>query len=217
MIEFSSFAEAFQKTVMLPTLAARFRGFLPVVVDLETGGFNANTDAVLEVAAVFVGYDHDGHLVRERTLFNRVKPFEGANLEQAALDFTGIKPHDPNRDAITEYAAFNDIFTQVKKSVKEHGCTRAIMVAHNAHFDLGFLIAAAARCELVKRNPFHQFSCFDTVSLAGLAYGQTVLAKACMAADIPFDNRQAHSANYDAERTADLFCKIVNSWREKSP
>ena len=215
--EFSSFAEAFANIETLPTLGSRFRGFLPVVVDLETTGFNSHTDGILEIAAVMLAYDDNGNVQRERTIFHAVQPFPGANIEQAALDFTGINPDDPSRNAITELEALSDIFDQVKKAVKQHECTRAIMVAHNAHFDLGFLSAGSLRCELVKKNPFHQFSCFDTVSLAGLVYGQTVLARACQAANIPFDNKAAHHADYDAEKTADLFCTIVNQWRQVAP
>lgn len=214
MKEFSSFAEAFAAMEKLPTFATRFRGFLPVVLDLETGGFNAHTDAMLELAAVFLRFDHEGQLVRDHTLCYRIEPFAGANIEQSALDFTGIDLDDPKRGAITENQALSQLFDTVKKQVKLHDCTRAILVAHNAHFDMGFLTAATLRCELVKKNPFHQFSVFDTVSLGGLAYGQTVLAKACVAAGLGFDNRQAHSADYDAEKTADLFCTIVNQWRE---
>jgi ribonuclease T len=214
--EFSSFAEAFANVEPLPTLGTRFRGFLPVVIDVETTGFNSHTDGILEIAAVMLGYDDDGFLRRENTIFHAVQPFPGANIEQAALEFTGINPDDPARNAITEYEALGNIFDIIKKAVKQHECTRAIMVAHNAHFDLGFLTAATLRCELVKKNPFHQFSCFDTVSLAGLAYGQTVLARACQAANIPFDNKAAHHADYDAEKTADLFCDIVNQWRKKA-
>lgn len=213
--EFSSFAEAFAHVEPLPTLGTRFRGFLPVVVDLETTGFNAHTDGILEIAAVLLAYDDDGWLQREQTIFHAVQPFPGANIEQAALEFTGINPDDPARQAVTELEALGQVFDKVKKAVKQHECTRAIMVAHNAHFDLGFLTAATQRCELVKKNPFHPFSCLDTVSLAGLAYGQTVLARACQAANIPFDNKAAHSAHYDAEKTADLFCEIVNAWRRK--
>jgi ribonuclease T len=95
--------------------------------------------------------------------------------------------------------------------VTEHGCTRAILVGHNPAFDLAFLKAAVERAS-VKRNPFHAFSTFDTASLAGVAYGQTVLARAVMAAGITWDQEAAHSAIYDAERTADLFCAIVNAW-----
>jgi ribonuclease T len=212
--DFSSFAEAFANIEALPTLGTRFRGFLPVVVDLETSGFNAHTDAILEIAAVMLRYDDDGFLQRDKTIFHAIQPFSGANIEQAALDFTGIKLDDPNRNAISESEALTDVFDKIKKAVKLHECTRAIMVAHNAHFDLGFLTAGTLRCELVKKNPFHQFSCLDTVSLSGLAYGQTVLAKSCQAANIPFDNKAAHHADYDAEKTADLFCNIVNQWRK---
>ena len=213
--DFSSFAEAFANVTPLPTLGTRFRGFLPVVIDVETTGFNNNTDGILEIAAVFLAYDDNGMLKREHTIFHAVNPFVGANIEQSALDFTGINPDDPGRNAVSEAEALSDIFSHIKKSVKQHDCTRAIMVAHNAHFDLGFINAATLRCELIKKNPFHQFSCLDTVSLAGLAYGQTVLARACQAANIAFDNKAAHHADYDAEKTADLFCNIINLWREK--
>ncbi|HAV68246.1 MAG TPA: ribonuclease T, partial [Alcanivorax sp.] len=40
-----------------PSLALRFRGFLPVVVDVETGGFDARNDALLEIAAVLLDMD----------------------------------------------------------------------------------------------------------------------------------------------------------------
>lgn len=191
----------------------RFRGFLPVVVDVETGGFVAATDAVLEIAATIVRMDGDGNLGVHRTWSFNVKPFEGANIEQAALDFTGIDPWHPFREAMSEEDAFGELFRIVRKEIRDQGCNRAILVGHNAHFDAGFVNAAVERCS-IKRNPFHPFSFFDTATLAGLAYGQTVLAKACKEAGIAFDNAEAHSAAYDAERTADLFCEIVNRWKD---
>ncbi|MAA86516.1 MAG: ribonuclease T [Haliea sp.] len=191
----------------------RFRGFLPVVIDVETGGFVAATDAVLEIAATIVRMDEDGNMGVHRTWSFNVKPFEGANIEQAALDFTGIDPWHPFREAMSEEDAFSELFRIVRKEIRDQGCNRAILVGHNAHFDAGFVNAAVERCS-IKRNPFHPFSFFDTATLAGLAYGQTVLAKACKEAGIAFDNAEAHSAAYDAERTADLFCDIVNRWKE---
>lgn len=191
----------------------RFRGFLPVVIDLETGGFNAATDAILEIAATTVRMDDDGLLAPHRTASFHVKPFEGANIEQSALEFTGIDPYHPFREAVEEKIALAELFKVVRKEIKDQGCTRGIIVAHNAHFDAGFLNAAVERCN-IKRNPFHPFSYFDTASLSGLAYGQTVLAKACAEASIDFDNNEAHSAVYDAERTTELFCEIVNRWKE---
>jgi ribonuclease T len=191
----------------------RFRGFLPVILDLETGGFVAATDAILELAASIVRMDDSGMLVVHRTHAWQVQPFEGANIEQSALDFTGIDPWHPFRAAVPEEAALGELFQVVRKEIREQGCNRAILVAHNAHFDAGFINAAVERCG-IKRNPFHPFSFFDTATLSGLAFGQTVLAKACQEAGITFDNAEAHSAAYDAERTAELFCDIVNRWRE---
>lgn len=191
----------------------RFRGFLPVVIDIETGGFIASTDAILEIAATIVRMDEDGQMRVHRTHSFHVKPFEGANLEQAALDFTGIDPYHPFREAVDEHEALTEIFKVIRKEIRDQQCSRAVLVAHNAHFDAGFITAAVERCE-IKRNPFHPFSHFDTATLSGLAFGQTVLAKACGEAGIKFDNAEAHSAAYDADRTAELFCDIVNRWKE---
>ena len=192
-------------------IAYRFRGFLPVVIDVETGGFNSTTDALLEIAAVLIGMDDKGRLHAAEQFFFNVEPFEGANLEPAALEFTGINPSSALRGAVPEKDAMAAIFSAVRAEVKRTGCQRAIVVAHNASFDQGFLNQAAARCNL-KRNPFHPFSSFDTATLAGLVYGQTVLARACAAAGIAFNNKEAHSAIYDCERTAEVFCDIVNRW-----
>jgi ribonuclease T len=205
----SSKAEPAMKSL----LAERFRGFLPVVIDIETGGFNANTDAVLQIGAVLLEMETSGYLRPERCLFYETMPFEGANLEPSALEFNGIDPYAQGRNAVTEQTALQDLFSQVRRAVKSNGCTRAILVGHNAHFDHGFLMRASERCN-IKRNPFHPFSTLDTVSFSALAYGKTVLAKACEAAAIDFDSRAAHAADYDAERTADLFCEIVNRWYE---
>lgn len=190
----------------------RFRGYLPVIIDVETGGFDSQRDALLEIAAVTLAMTDDGLLLPETALAFAVQPFAGANIEAASLAFTGIDPDDPARQAVAEHEALTAIFQHVRLRMKEENCKRAILVGHNAFFDMGFLRAAVERCA-IKRDPFHPFSCFDTVTLAGLAYGQTVLAKACEAAGIPFDNAEAHSAAYDAQRTAELFCGIVNRWK----
>lgn len=195
-----------------PKLGRRFRGFLPVVVDIETGGFNSRTDAVLEIAAVILGVDEAGDLVRRQTVFSHVVPFPGANIEKASLEITGINIDSPLRLAQSEQDALGHIFKPIRQAVSENGCTRAIMVGHNAHFDLGFLNAAVGRAG-IKRNPFHPFSVLDTATLAGAALGQTVLAKALIAAKLPYDTAAAHSAIYDAECTADLFCLLVNKMR----
>ena len=194
-------------------MADRFRGFLPVVIDVETGGFNCKTDALLEIGAVIVGFDDSGELVRRETLRYHVKAFEGANLEAASLAVNGIDPDHPLRPAIDERDALGRLFREVRRAISENDCSRAILVGHNTHFDLGFLNEALARAG-IKRNPFHPFSCFDTATLCGVAFGQTVLARAATAAGFAFDEESAHSAAYDAEITADVFCEIVNRFRD---
>lgn len=196
-------------------LGERFRGFLPVVVDVETAGFNPKTDALLEIAAVTLQMDDAGRLSRLETHACHVEPFPGANLDPKALEFTGIDPYHPFRFAKPEREALEKVFVPVRRLVKDCQCTRAILVGHNPGFDLAFLKAATQRAG-IKRNPFHLFSTFDTATLGGLAYGQTVLARAVQAAGFDWDEKAAHSAIYDAERTADLFCAIVNRWLELS-
>lgn len=194
-------------------IAGRFRGFLPVVVDIETGGLNPATDAVLQIAAVILRMDEHGRLGTVATHTTHVEAFEGANLDPKSLEFNGIIPDHPLRMAVSEDEALRRIFRPVREEIRATGCNRAVLVGHNAWFDLGFLNAAVARCG-IKRNPFHPFSSFDTATLGGLAYGQTVLARAVQAAGLGWDPREAHSAIYDAEKTAELFCTIVNAWDE---
>ena len=192
----------------------RFRGYFPVVIDVETAGFNAQTDALLEIAAVTLALDEEtGLFSKDKTIHFNVEPFEGANIEQAALEFTGIDPTHPLRGAVDEKQALTEIFKVVRKQMKAAGCQRAVIVAHNAAFDQGFVNAAIERSH-IKRSPFHPFVSFDTTTLSGLALGQTVLAKACATAKISFNNNEAHSALYDTEKTAELFCYIVNKWQQ---
>jgi ribonuclease T len=190
----------------------RFRGFLPVVIDVETGGFFSETDALLEIAAVLVELNADGDLELGKSHRYLVKPFEGARMDPASLQITGIDPFHPLRPALDEGEALRTLFREIRREVREHDCNRAVLVGHNSFFDLQFLNAAVARTG-IKRNPFHPFSSFDTATLGGVAYGQTVLSRAVAAAGFSWDEDKAHSALYDAEMTARLFCDIVNRFR----
>jgi ribonuclease T len=192
-------------------MAERFRGYLPVVVDVETGGFDWNRHALLEIAAVPIELDEDGRFVPGEVASAHIEPAPGTSIDPKSLEVTGIKVDHPLRGALPEREGLDKVFMPVRAAAKKHGCQRAILVGHNAHFDLIFLNAAVGRVQH-KRNPFHPFSVFDTVSMAGMAYGQTVLARAVHAAGLEWDQREAHSAVYDAERTAQLFCIIANAW-----
>jgi len=197
--------------VQFKKMSERFRGYLPVVVDVETGGFDWNRHALLEIAVQPVELDENGLLVPGETASAHLIPAPGTEIDPKSLQITGIDLDHPFRLAKEERDALEHIFVAVRAAVRKHDCQRAILVGHNAHFDLNFLNAAVARTQH-KRNPFHPFSVFDTVSLAGVAYGQTVLARAVHAAGLSWNGEEAHSAVYDTERTAELFCKIVNAW-----
>jgi ribonuclease T len=192
-----------------PQFNQRFHGYFPVVVDIETGGVNPQTDAVLEIAAVFLDMNHKGKFRPDETDAYHILPFEGGKLHKEATAIHGIDPYHPFRMAIPEKRALDEFYENVSARVKRAGCRRAILVGHNANFDLSFLIAANKRCG-IKETPFHAFTCFDTATLSALHYGKTVLAKALEAAGIPYSKDEAHAAIYDAKVTADLFCKIVN-------
>jgi len=196
----------------MPCISDRFRGFLPVVIDVETGGFNSKTDAILEIAACILCMDDFGRFKIAETIAAHVDPFQGARIDPRSLEFTGIDLKDPQRNAISEKEALRKIFLPVRQELRATDCQRAILVGHNASFDLSFLNAAIERVDY-KRNPFHPFSTFDTATLGGLAYGQTVLARAVQAAGIDWNESLAHSAEYDTVKTAELFCSVVNRWK----
>lgn len=206
--EFYSLNIKTKKTVF----SKRFGGFLPVVMDVETSGLNPQTDGLLELAAVTLQMDEKGELRPDQTIAYAIEPFNGANRDPEALAITGIDPDEPLRYAVTEQQALHHLFIKIHKAVQEAGCRRAVLVGHNVWFDLAFLQAAIKRCPAL-HSPFHSFTTLDTATLSAVALGQTVLARAMKAARIPFDVDQAHSAIYDAQKTADLFCLIVNRLR----
>ncbi|WP_374253880.1 ribonuclease T [Acinetobacter brisouii] len=195
-----------------PLMGQRFRGFLPVVVDVETAGFNAQTDALLEIACIPIVYNEQGEFIPGQAFHAHINPFEGAHLDRRSLDFIGIDPFSPLRVAMAEdeKSALKRIFKSLNEVRRAQQCTHAVLVGHNAHFDLGFLQAAVARTGTKNQSPFHSFSVFDTVTLSAVMFGQTVLAKSCIQAGIEFDGKEAHSALYDTQKTAELFCYILN-------
>lgn len=200
------------QTASRGTIAERFRGFLPVVVDVETGGFEPDRHALLEIAVAPVVMDENGDLRPGEVTSTHVIPYEGGELDPRSLAVNGIDPHHPLRAARHERQALDFVFKPVRAAMQAGNCQRAILVGHNAHFDLAFLNAAIRRIGY-KRNPFHNFSVFDTASLAGLVYGQTVLSRALQAAGLEWNGQDAHSARYDVERTSELFCTMVNTWK----
>ncbi|QCI26698.1 ribonuclease T [Buchnera aphidicola (Thelaxes californica)] len=197
------------KDVNSCSLNQRFRSFYPVIIDIETAGFNPKKHALLEIAAITLRMDKLGWIYKEKTIHFHIQPFIGSLINKNALTFNKIDPFNPLRGAISEIQALKKIFQLIHQGIKETKCSKAIIVAHNAMFDYNFLMAAIERTN-IESNPFHPFATFDTASLSGLILGQTVLSKACKKAGLNFDNSQAHSALYDTTQTANLFCELVN-------
>ncbi len=192
------------------SMSERFRGYLPVVIDVETAGFDPQTNALLEIGACLLSFDDDGRLKPDEIIDLNVQPFEGSVINQASCEFIKVDPFDPQRNAICEKEAVKLLCKKVSARMKQEKCTRAIIVAHNAGFDHGFISAAVSRTNY-KRSPFHPFSSLDTATLSAVFYGQTVLEKACQTAGVEYDSSKAHGAKYDATVTAELFCTIVNN------
>jgi ribonuclease T len=191
-------------------LKDRFRKFLPVVVDLETGGFDSKKNAILEIAIQLIDEEKSSLVLGESIRFH-IEPFEGLNVDKDALEFLKLDLNHPLRSAVEEKIALNEIFKIINIQKSKYECSRAILVGHNAFFDHSFLLEACIRNN-VKKSPFHPFSLIDTVSLGVLATKQTVLARICKELEIPYNNEEAHSAAYDAMVTAQVFCKIINEF-----
>ena len=184
------------------------------MIDIETSGVDAQKNAILEIAALTVDYDEAGLLTIKNNFACHVTPFEGARMDDAAMKITGIDPYHPFRFDVPENEALTQLFDFAENALQVTQCRRAVLVGHNAHFDLSFILAAAKRCKM-KKTPFHSFTVFDTATLSGLVYGKTVLAKALRLARLGFDKNEAHSAIYDAKQTAELFCLIVNRFARR--
>ena len=191
-------------------LKNRFRKYLPVVVDIETGGFDPEVNAILEIAITLIE-EKENKFIPGETFRHHIQPFEGSIVEKESLEFTKIKLDHPLRKAVLEKDALQDLFKTINKARNKYECSRAILVGHNAHFDKSFLDASVIRNN-IKKTPFHKFSVIDTVSLGVLATGQTVLARICEKLSIEYDNDEAHSAAYDTKVTAKVFCKIINNF-----
>lgn len=195
---------------MKKRISKRFSGLLPVVVDCETGGLNYQTDALLEVAVVALYYNEAGILSKQDAFHYHVEPFEGAVISSSSLEVTDIRPDHPFRFAVSERTMLMELSQKLEQLCQQHKCRKAVLVGHNAMFDLNFLQAAYAREQLSEADPFHRFVTLDTATLAGCWLRETVLAKAVMRNGLVFDVNEAHSALYDCHKTADLFCDIIN-------
>ena len=165
-----------------------------VVFDLETTGFSPNNNRIIEIGAVKVV---EGKIVDKFSHFVNPDvpiPFE---IEQ----LTGIKD-----DMVMDAPKIEEILPQFMEF-----CQGAIMVAHNAGFDMSFI---SKNCERQKLPC--DYTVIDTVAMARVllpALNRFKLDTVAKALNIPLENH--HRAVDDAGCTAEIFVKFIEMLKER--
>ncbi len=165
-----------------------------VVFDIETTGFSATNDKIIEIGAVKVV---NGSITERFSRF--------------------VNPKIPIPLRIEELTTINDSMVKDEKTIDEvlpeflQFVGDAVMVAHNADFDMSFIIHNAKNLGLN-----HEFTYLDTVALARILlpninrYKLDTVAKAL---DIKL--LQHHRAVDDAGCTAEIFVKFVGMLKDR--
>ena len=161
-----------------------------VVVDLETTGASPKSGAAItEIGAVKI---RGGHLIGEFQGF--VNPL--AHIPSYITDLTGIT------DEMVALAPIIDdalpVFLEFAGSESE-----TVLVAHNAPFDCGFLMAAASDCDIA----WPEYFVIDTVRLARALISRDEIPNCKLSTLAQFFNTQikpTHRALDDAQTTVDV-------------
>lgn len=166
-----------------------------VVFDVETTGLSAVYDTIIELAAV---------KIRDGEIIDRFESFANPHhpLSATTINLTGIT------DDLVENAP------EVEEVLKDfHEWTGdAILVAHNASFDMGFLNVGYKKIDLGKAtNPV-----IDTLELARFLYSDMKNHRLnTLAKKFDIELTQHHRAIYDAEATGYLLLKMLKDAAEK--
>ena len=158
-----------------------------VIVDLETTGWAPDEATITEIGAVLVC----GGRVRAQ-FSSLVNP--GSAIPEPVTALTGIS------DAMVASAPPLAEFLSFAR-----GC---VLAAHNAPFDVAFLIAACKACEL----PWPEFRVLDTVELARKVLGEKEVADcklSTLAAHFGARTKPRHRALPDAMATAEVLSALL--------
>ncbi|MEH7388703.1 PolC-type DNA polymerase III [Bacillus sp. JJ1474] len=166
-----------------------------VVFDVETTGLSAVYDTIIELAAVKI---HNGEIIdRFESFANPHHP-----LSATTINLTGIT------DDLVENAP--EVDEVLQRFYEWSG--DAILVAHNASFDMGFLNVGYKKIGLGKAaNPV-----IDTLELARFLYPEMKNHRLnTLAKKFDVELTQHHRAIYDAEATGYLLLKMLKDAAEK--
>ncbi|MDO4623089.1 MAG: PolC-type DNA polymerase III, partial [Eubacteriales bacterium] len=165
-----------------------------VVFDIETTGLSNLTCKIIEIGAVRV---EGGEIVRKFSTF--------------------VNPEVPIPFHITQLTSITDQMVEEAPTIETvlpefmEFCEGAVMVAHNADFDMGFI---KKECE--RQNIDREFTYVDTVAMAQLLLPQLSRFKldtVARAVNVSLENH--HRAVDDAGCTAEIFVKFVKMCREQ--
>ncbi|WLV25946.1 ATP-dependent DNA helicase DinG [Aciduricibacillus chroicocephali] len=159
-----------------------------VVVDLETTGHSGKTDKIIEAGIVTIV---DGQITDQYSTFlNPGKP-----IPNFISSLTGIKDED-----VANAPPFEEVAKEIKGKFD-----KAVLIAHNVPFDLGFLNDELAACG------YGKLTCpvIDTVEMSRILYPQADSYKLSnIAAYLDIHHDAPHRALSDAYVTALLFLKL---------
>lgn len=166
-----------------------------VVFDVETTGLSAVYDTIIELAAVKV---------------------RGGELKETFERFAN--PHHPLSSTTTELTGITDDMVKDAPEVAEvmrdfvEFIGDAVLVAHNASFDMGFFYEACKKAN-IKVNPY---PVIDTLELARFLYPELRNHRLnTLAKKFDIELTQHHRAIYDTEATAHLLNQLLKDAKDK--
>ncbi len=193
--EFTFIDEADNQIVRNP-IDKSFADAVYTVFDIETTGLSVNYDKIIEIAAVKI---QNNQIIEEYQTY--IDPQK--SLSQLTTKITSIKNSDLVGAPLIEdeIHKFYDFFKGT------------IMVAHNAHFDIGFI-----ESELHKNNLYKEpLVSVDTLSIARNCYGEGLkrFNLKAVARYFSVDLVQHHRAIFDTRATADIFLHMLRDARKQ--
>ncbi|MGQ9856391.1 MAG: PolC-type DNA polymerase III [Fervidobacterium sp.] len=183
------------KKIMINEIEGNIDSSTYVVLDLETTGLNPRLDEIMEIGAVKTA---NGQIIDEFHTF--VKP---SKLKEKSLQITGI-----TEDMLENAPDISQVIDRLSEFLNG-----AVIVAHNADFDIGFL-----------KNTFSKFHRqFNPPYIDTLRLSQALLRSKLKSFSLDklvdyfeLGKFQHHRALDDARVTAKVFWKLVELLKKKS-
>ncbi|WP_369824892.1 PolC-type DNA polymerase III [Sporosarcina sp. P13] len=166
-----------------------------VVFDVETTGLSAVYDTIIELAAV---------RVRNGEIIDRFERFANPHhpLSSVTTNLTGITD-----DMVKDAPEVSEVMEEFVEFIGD-----AVLIAHNASFDMGFFYASCKRAKI----DVPAYPVIDTLELSRFLYPELRNHRLnTLAKKFDIELTQHHRAIYDTEATAYLFLRLLTDAQEK--